>query len=588
MKKTIYILCCIFLITACSDFLIRNNPENASDAFFEGGDDEAEQIINAVYSTLQKDPFYNRFLPMLFMIRSDEGCLTPNASKMEESFITLSNYNSDAAEKFTNDLWQEIYIGIMRANFALERIPQMHNASTEIKTRILGEAYFLRAFLNFHLVMIYGETVPVKRKTSSSINDFEQSPGEDGELWNLILSDLQQSQYLLAEINYTNTSDKFQPGRISLGTAAAFLGQTYLFYAQMKNKPEFYQKAADELGKVISQQVGSYSLVRNYRDNFLNENEYNEESLFEVGFNYIGTNVWGGDGATGVETTWFAQNGGMSSGCSSESPRWWNLAPSNILLRSYEEEDYRKQMNFWYEDGAYYLDNKGLHAYNPSAGQLSMGFPENPYPKGENEKYIGFRKYEFDYNQAQVLDFVPSTNTSSKYRGMTDINFRIMRYADVLLLYAECQIIGQTTDPAGKSAAACIAEIRNRVNNKLNPATEDSFQYQYGNSSLPYFLNEGTLSGSYSKSSDPVVQLQHERLVEFAGEGKRYYDIIRWYKSGCLKDIDPDSNTFEGTMSSVTQLAEILKTPTFSGKFLLPIPQYELNTNPKMIGNESN
>ncbi len=588
MKIIIYILLLILSFTACTDFLMRNNPENTANDFFNGGDEKVEQLINAVYATLQKDAFYSRFLPMLCMIRSDEGCLTPNAAKMEENFITLSNYNSDAAEKYTTNLWQDIYIGILRANFAIEKTLEMKNISEEVKKRVLGEAYFLRAFFNLHLVMNYGEAVPVKKSTSKDIKEFEQHPGAEGELWKLIIDDLEQSQSYLAAVNYTNTNNKYQPGRVTLGASTVYLGQAYLFYAQMKGETRFYQKAADELAKVILQQVGTYQLTTNYRDNFTNENEYNLESIFEIGFNYFGTNVWSIDGATGVETSWFSKNAGMSSGCSSSAPRWWNLAPSNVMLRIYEQNDYRKWMNLWCEDGAYYIDKDGVHAYNPSGSQLSMNFPQNDYPKGEGGKYIGFRKYEYDYNQQHILDVMPSTSVSSKFSGMTDVNFRVMRYADVLLMYAECLIIGQTTNPAGKSATSCLTEIRIRANNKLNPVTDDSFQYQYGNANLPYFLNAGTLSSNYSKSADPIVQLQHERFVEFAGEGKRYYDIIRWYKAGVLKNIDPDSPDFEETVTTVAQLADMIKIPGFSGKFLLPIPQYELNTNPKMIGNESN
>ena len=90
--------------------------------------------------------------------------------------------------------------------------------------------------------MNYGEQVPVKRYTSKSISDFEQEPGKDGELWGLILSDLEEAQRLLGSINYTNTSNDFQKGRVSLGTVTAYLGQAYLFYAQMKNHSEYYQK----------------------------------------------------------------------------------------------------------------------------------------------------------------------------------------------------------------------------------------------------------------------------------------------------------------------------------------------------------
>jgi len=585
--KQIFVIFCVFILSGCADFLDRPNPENAAYDFFKKGDTEAEYVINAVYATVQYDAFYSRFLPMLCMIRTDEGCLSPNGSKMEENFMELSTYTSSATENYTTKLWQNIYIGIVRANFAIEQVPAMQNVSASLKTRILGEAYFLRAFFNLHLVMNFGEAVPVKEKVSSGISDFEQVPAEEGALWNAIIEDFKQSQSLLTELNYVNTNGNYQRGRISVGAATAFLGQAYLFYAQMKNKPEYYQRAADEFAKVISQQVGHYSLMHNYRDNFLTDKEYNDESIFEVGYNFIGTDVWSIDGSNGAEGTWFAMNATMNSACSKEASMWWNLTPSYTLFRQYEADDYRKWYNFWCEDGAYYIDKEGAHVYNAEEGQLSMQFMPNPYPKGEGKDYLGFRKQGFDYNYRQLMDIVPATTTSSRYGGMTDINYRVMRYADVLLMYAECQIHGNTG--AGvKSAADCIAEIRRRANNQLDPETEDAFQYQYGNSELPYFHRPGTLNDAWEKTSDPSVQLQHERFMEHAGEGKRYYDIIRWYKAGLLKDIDPDSSTFGNSITSTAQLASALKIPTFSGKFLLPIPQYELNTNPQMKGNESN
>lgn len=588
MKKYIYILLTTVLITGCTDFLERSNPENAANDYLTKGDIEAQKIVDAVYATTQIDAMYSRFLVMLCNVRSDEGCLTPNAAKMEENFITLANYNSDAVEKYTTSLWQNLYIGIMRANYTIENVPLMGNASQSVKTRILGEAFFLRALFNFHLVMLYGEAVPVKNSLSLSQAQFEQGPGSDGELWALIIDDLKKSQSYLSDVNYTNTSKDYTKGRVTLGSSTAFLGQAYLFCAQLKNKPEYYQKAADEFSKVIKQQVGFYSLQYNYRDNFTETSEYNNESLFEIGYSFIGTDVWGGDGIKGVETSWQAMNAGMSSSCSAISPRWWNVAPANSILRQYEDGDSRKWMNLWCENGAYYVDLAGIHAYNPSGSLLSMNFSTNPYPKGEGGKYIGFRKYEYDYNQAQLNSQISSTSISTKYSGMSGINFRVMRYSDVLLMYAECIIAGNTSNPAGKTASECIAEIRNRANNQINPSTGDQFQYTNGNINLPYFNAVGTLSDSYSRSSDPMVQLQHERKVELFGEGKRYYDIIRWYKSNLLKDIDPDSPTFGSSISTSTALAAMLSTQTFVGKFLLPIPQYELNTNKKMIGNESN
>lgn len=576
-------LCC-----SCSDFLERTNPESETEAFFSKGETEAVKIVNAAYSVMQKNSMYMRGIEIINAVRSDEGTITPNTSKMEENVVSLATYQNNASEKMTEMLWRELYDGVHKSNVVIERVPGM-NISDEIKNRILGEGYFLRGFYNFHLVMYFGERIPIRDKTASSQTDLEKGPAENGQIWNLIMNDFAAAQSYLEKANYVNTSSTYEKGRATLGAATAYLGKAYLYYAQMvlKNQGDaqnYYNKAAAEFAKVISQEVGTYALQTSYRDNFTNANEYNAESLFEVGFTFSGTKVWevDQDNADCVEMNWVAMIGGMTSDCGVESPRYWNYAATRRLLRQYETNDYRRIYTLWAENGAWYKEKEVIYAYNTDAestGKESMNFPMNPFVKGEENLYIGFRKYDYDFNQ-QTNEYV-----GKAINGLSDINIRTMRYADVLLMYAETLALG-ATDVAGKTINACLSEIRQRANNMIT-ATADPYQAEYGNP-LPYFTQQGQLPDAYP-FGDNLTKIQHERMVELAGESHRYFDIIRWFNAGILKDIDPSSPTRGATINNVDELREkVIKEPAFKGVFVLPIPQYELNTNRNMIPNEAN
>lgn len=587
MKYALYSICLVFLLSGC-DFLERTNPESQTESFFKKGEEEARQVVNAAYSCMQKNALYMRGIEIINAVRSDEGCITPNTSKMEENVVSLATYQNNSSEKMTEMLWRYLYDGIHKSNVAIERIPGM-NLSEKAMSRLLGEAYFLRGFYNMHLVLYFGESIPLRDKPVASQADLEKGPAKDGELWSLIITDFEKSQSYFAEADYKNTSSDYEKGRANLGAATGYLGKASLYYAQWKlqGKGEagaYYNRAASEFAKIIRQETGSYFLQPNYRANFTNASEYNNESLFEVGFAFWGTKVWevDQDNTDCVEGNWLPMIGGMTSGCGKDAPRYWNYAPTRRLAREYESGDYRKVMTLWCEGGAWYKDKDAVYAYNTdNTGKESMNFPLNPFTKGENALYIGFRKYDYDFNHQQ-LEYV-----SQAVNGISDINVRVMRYADVLLMYAECLVAG-ADNVAGKSVSDCLGEVRSRANRLLTPS-DDAYQYENGNKNLDYFVKAGSLPVAYTKSADMWVQIQHERMVELAGESHRYFDLQRWYRAGVLRDIDPASSTFGSTIASDAMLREkVIYESNFRGVFYLPIPQYELNTNPHMRPNEAN
>ena len=440
----LYIILLLLMATSCGDSLLDlQDPNRITPNNFYTTKENAIAAVNAAYSPLQKSGMYGRNVQYVAGWRADEGRPTSETVKMEENGIAVAQFTNNASDAMAAQMWRDMYNGVFRANVALKEIPNIE-MDEALKNRLLGEAYFLRGFYYFHLVMFFGEKIPLHLNPPVSIIENNKGPAPDNAVWLQIIKDFTEAQTLL--VDYTNTSGGYQQGRATLGAATGYLGKALLFHGQMKDEPASIAQAAIELKKVIDGKVGTYRLMDNYRDNFTHDLEYNNESLFEVGFGYNPTAASDGewivdqDNPGASETTVRAIGAGIHPSVDS---RWWNEAPTVALKKQYETQadsviDPRYYMTLWVENGAWFKDNI---AQKDSVRK----FEDIAWP----EDYFGWRKYEYDYKHQIYDKNVPVYNGS-------DINYRLLRYADVLLMYAECLIL---TGKEGE-AASYIEQVR--------------------------------------------------------------------------------------------------------------------------------
>ena len=215
---------------------------------------------------------------------------------------------------------------------------------------------------------------------------------------------------------------------------------------------------------------------------------------------------------------------------------WWNLTPTRKCFDEFEYGDPRRYMSLWCPGGARYLDlDDKLKTYE------DCEYPEDQF---------GCRKNCHDFG------------TSEWESGIND---RILRYADILLCYAECQIeLGNE-----ELAADYIDIVRTRANN-IVPSEDTIMWYQKSPGILPMvrdlIAKDTTINGVTINSMTKA--LRHERFVELFGEYQRYYDLLRW-SMGTTEPLD---------------LEEILNAPGLSkgfapGKEFLPYPVGETDVN---------
>lgn len=468
-------------IVACNKKLDVTNQNNPTvESYFKTAA-ELQNGVNAVYSTLRSANLVGREWFFTHDMRGAETA--PGGSQLEAPRAELLKQASPSpSNSVMTSVWTGCYQMINRANTVLFAAPDVTD-NTALRDVTVGEAEFLRAWAYFELVTMWGD-VPVYTEPVSSITDFKaKSPAAD--VYTLIIADLTDAASKLPDA-------ASQQGRATKGAANALLGRV-----QLQNGN--YDAAKEALLKVY----GKYSLVP-YLDNFdgdikLGSNEiaggheYNPESIFEVSFVDKGDNNfnWGytGEGPTADVSIMRSQEYGIV---------WGNVIPSDQILDEFEPNDPRYKYTFFEPADGYNL------AHTPNSdGTVDVILKEanmNVAPSNHNgviEKRV-YRKYS-------ILDW---TNDGFHPDG---INQRILRYADVLLMLAECE--AETGTPAG--AAKYINEVRGRQGVNMPPVT-------------------------LASKNQAIAAVMHERAVELAGEEVNNIDILRWRKKGYYPSIRPD------------------------------------------------
>jgi hypothetical protein len=475
----------------------ENNP--TTESYFKTAS-ELQNGVNAIYSTLRSGELVGREWFFTHDMRGGEAA--SGGPQLEAPRAELLSQPSPApSNAVMSNVWSGCYQMINRANLVLDKAPDVTD-NAALRDRLVGEAKFLRGWAYFELVAQWGD-VPLYDKTVASSIDFKaKSPAAD--IYALIVSDLTAAAEALPE-SY-GASDN---GRATKGAANSLLGKVLMQKGD-------YDAAKTALLKVY----GKYSLAPNYQWNFDGDikddnnvpvaagHEFNSESIFEVVFVDKGDNNfnWGynGEGSTSPLSTVRNQEYGIT---------WGNVIPSNQFLNEFEAGDPRYKFTI-FEEGDTILKSSAITPIKLTADIMNVA---TSVRNGVTKKRF-FRKYN-------IYDYV----NSGFHPG--GINQRVIRYADILLLLAECE--AEVGTPA--QAASYINEVRSRPGVNMPPVAPAS-------------------------KNDALKAVMHEREVELGAEELASFDILRWGKKGYFPSIIP-----ERVPSQVD---------------LFPIPAIETSTNP--------
>lgn len=508
--------------TSCNDWLTEESPGTTSlDDFFTSGM-TAIQTVNACYTPLAWE-YNSTYCSEWFIgdIASDDALKGgQNTSDMADAY-DIENFKTNANNTMLLDFYRAQYQGIQRCNLALDKVPDApidEDLTEERRDCLLGEAYFLRAYYYFRLVRIFGG-VPYIDKVIDSSDNWQQPRATADYVYGKIIEDLLRAEELLWNRSEYATTDL---GRITKGTAQAMLLKTYLYMHDYPNAITWGKTFIDE-----QYTTGEYSLAVNYADNFTLAGENNSESVFEIQYMEDPTSDYGeGFGFTrGTFTTILTRSRGASLG---SNAGWGFNHPTQNL----------------YDEFEVFTDAAGNETGHDPRRDWTIIEPEGADVEADAMlNYLGSSAYT-NYKTAYRDD--SGNYIALSHATRSPLNYKLIRLSDVMLMYAEALVEGGGDTG---TAETMLNNVRTRVG-------------------MPIYPNYGY--------TDLRSAIRHERRVELAMEGHRWFDLCRWGIAYEVMDRDNGSYGSTETAEARAEMASFIK-----GKHeLFPIPAEEINLNP--------
>ncbi len=434
MKKTLFFISLLWTIPGCKRDFIELNPVStvSTDVLYKTDKDFQDAVIGC-YNVLQDQ--YRDFWQFGDLRADDAG----NQSPPQANLTRMDNFTLDYNEGVLISSWQKYYRLITRANTILTRIEGLEKTVIPNKDRHIGEARFLRAMAYFDLVRIFGD-VPMITTLITSEEAYKVGRDKVDKVYDeVIIKDLLDSEAKLP-VSYTGAD----VGRATKGAARALLGKVYL----TRND---FTKAEAKLAEVTTM---NYALLKNFNDLFdYTKNEHHSEYIFDIEYEE-------GIGEGSNFTNLFIPNlTAFSDFYGVKGDRVETGSPTESLFAAFTAADLRKDITA----AKGFTDKTGKFVALPTAGVQSF-----------TKKY---------------MTPVASTNDSRA-------NWKVIRYADVLLMYAESlNENGKTTE-----ALTFLNQVRSRAG--LAPLT----------------------AGTKAEIRDRILT---ERRLELFMEGHRWFDLVR-------------------------------------------------------------
>lgn len=510
MKKrklllNIALISSLAIITSCESekvFLSKVNPNQVTSENFFESETDAIYAVNAIYAAFQSGYMYQNSYFNMFDVGLE---MSPNSNMPGTWHISTFSFNS--TDETIGKVWTGLYQIISRTNFAIDNIQKMENLDPKKKNRLIGEARFLRGWAYFELGFHWGR-VPLSLKVAENSSDVN-IPRSETELmvYEQVIADFE-----FAKDNLPVSYDAPDVGRATKGAAIGYLGKVYLFMAStgVNLDASGYSKAESYFKQLTGAEF-EYSLMDNYIDNFTWFFENNEESLFEIQYTNIGGNAtrWNDHDMTDVaEGTNRARTFGYLS--------WFNAYMNPGYISRFPDQDPRMRFT----------------AYGPPTAT-------HPEPMRIFNDVV-YDRTDWCARKYERYDYI----AVSAENGDSPINFRVLRYADVLLMLAESLI---EQDKAGE-AIPFINQVRQRASVNM-PA-------------LPLTLTQ----------SEARTALRNERMWELTLEQIRLKDVLRWGPTVAEQEFD---------LSGIEAFE-------YSTHRYLPIPQSEIDFNLSIDNSDQN
>ncbi len=526
---------------ACKKDFLETTPASPSDKTIWGSYTNANLFVNDIYAGLPSDFLLFGYDP--FDNWSDNQFPTFNWVTSLAS-IAPRNFNSTSSP--VNSWWSSCYAQIRKCNIVLKNTPEIPDATQEQKDLMVAQARFFRAYWYSWLVNFFGGVpiieVPLDKSSGDTLNYPRSSYDQCVQF---IQKDLSDAAGALP----VTWSDGKDDGRITKGAALALKSEVELYASK-------WQDCISSCNEIFS--LGKYALG-DYNTMFIPAGEDNSEVILDIPF----------DGKTKGHSAEVFLSPRVDP-ASNIAAGWGHIQPTQELIDDYEftdgkpatdpshaAEPYTGRDNRFYAsilyNGSDWRGGKVWTYYDPAINVYSNNFDINFSHQGTQTGYY-FHKY---------LDPTLTPSETNYYgKPINGTNAVLFRLAEVYLNFAEAQneLAGPATEVYGK-----INELRKRG----------------GLADLPTGLTK----------DDMRKRIRHERRIELAFEGKRYFDIIRWKIGAQVLNTTLHGMKITGSAGNW----KYEKVEAYNGKrvfndqrdYLFPIPSNALDQNPKLQGNQN-
>ena len=558
MKK-IYlylILIAVLGMTSCSDFLnLRPIGSIDQDALLDY--DGIQKVLTSMYASLYQTDFSNSITNYTYGDVMGGTANKGSASNDQPAFTDLETYTIVADNAYLNGKWSSCYSGVFKANDVIfmankikDELSIISGESKDFYTETLAQAHFIRGFWHFETIKHFSAAVPYvgTEEYAASVNPMISNVNESGNyiyIWDKVEEDLQYA--------YDNLPDTWsrERGRVNKWAAAALLAKVKMFHSSPYNGKNHTVNKWAEVKSLLETIMASgkdnngtgFRLADTYEELWVaSTSDWTGESVFDVQYFISGTQI---------TTNTHAGNQAIAMSGALGLNGWGFFQPAYEMVNSHIvdanglpllDRSYQNVPPLSVFDGT--LVNTDLTVYTDPRLDLTTGRFGTPYwdyaiparidgwvrEPGNGGPYLN-KKYMPKKSDRGTL----SVSTAA---GSTAKNYHVIRYADVLLWYAEALI--ETGDWVG--AREYVNQVRARAANwyleaadpaDMSPTTseyvlDDKVNGKTGVNAAGNYRIGLWPESQFATKESALAALRFERKIEFGLEGHRWYDLARW------------------------------------------------------------
>ncbi|WP_272960508.1 RagB/SusD family nutrient uptake outer membrane protein [Barnesiella viscericola] len=538
MKKIIYFIVGMLLLTSCEDFLDSSNKTKKDSSNFPQTEADVSQLLTGIYAILGRpEPLGSLFFVSELMSDDRLGGGGPD----DKSCKAIDQFKKSSEDMFNNP-WRAMYFGVYRSNYLLANLDNVVWNSEESKNKILGETHFLRAYFYFDLARMFGEVPMVLEPEPVNI---PKTPAN--QLYAQIASDLKNAIEMLPSVKFQDIDRAKDLGRVTKWAAEALMARVFLFYTG------YYRTEALPLadgGQVTKAEVTDWIVdcVENSGHDLLPDFRNLWAYSYVQDYKYTADNnlSWAGDGS--VETVFSIKYSALSNDWNSPQQKSNQIC----LYSGFREQNFTKTFPFGQGWGMGTVNPKIYNDWDPNdvrrdASVLDVRNTDEvadfDFGGGNQQdntcyfqkKYIPINVWT-DETKTKVYNF------SHELYGMEGTDYQrdniqdliLIRFSDVLLMAAEL---------GAPNAQQYLDRVRSRAGLGSVPAT--------------------------------LENIKAERRFELAFEGIRYYDLLRWHDEDQITANQTGIVTYNRRGMANAETTNIAFRPETGG--FLPIPQTQID-----------